>query len=208
MSKSAPILFIVDSDKLFREHICNLVETVGMQGLPLETAQAFLNIGPRNSPSCLLVNASLQGMGGLALQDKLKSLHCEIPLIMTTNSTGDVTTAVTAMRNGAADFFEKPLDREQFLDRIQDCILQDIKIKNSQKLNAVAAQKFSLLTPRERQVMTCCIAGMKNREMARKFGIADKTVEAHRSAVMKKMAAKSLVALADDCRRIGLGSNN
>ena len=179
-----------------------------MQGVPLETVQAFLDLGPGNRPNCLLVNSRLQGMGGLDLQNKLKTLHCEIPLIMTTDITGDVATAVTAMRNGAVDFIEKPIHQQRFLDRIQDCIAQDIEIEILQNLKSAAAQKFSLLTPRERQVMACCIRGMKNWEIAREFGVVEKTVEAHRAAVMKKFAAKSLVALVDDCRRIGLYSNN
>jgi len=179
-----------------------------MQGVPLETVQAFLDLGPANRPNCLLVNSRLQGMGGLDLQNKLKTLHCEIPLIMTTDTTGDVATAVTAMRNGAVDFIEKPIQQRRFLDRIQDCIAQDIKIEISQNLKSATAQKYSLLTRREREVMTCCLRGMKNWEIARELAIVDKTVEAHRAALMQKMSVKSLVALANDCRRIGLYSNS
>lgn len=164
----------------------------------------FLNSRNRSRPSCLLVNTRLPDKGGLQLQKELKSFKCEIQVIMTSDTTGDVASAVTAMRNGAIDFIEKPVLEQYICDRLQECIERDIEIEVSQNLRAAAAKNYALLSPRQRQVMACCVQGKANKTIAHELGVVVKTVEAHRSAVMKTMAANSLVDLINDARILGV----
>ena len=204
MSDIQPVIFVIDSDKAFREHICNIVATVGMRGSPFETSQAFLESVPGARPNCLLVNSRLHGMSGLRLQSRLHDIGCQIPLIMIADAAGDVTTAVVAMKNGAADYFEKPLHDQRFLDCIQECVTSDLATEQTQILRRAAGVKYARLTPREKQVMGCCLHEMHTKEIAHALKVSVKTIEAHRAVVMKKMGARSLISLVSDARLLNL----
>jgi RNA polymerase sigma factor (sigma-70 family) len=199
-----PLIYIIDNDMAFKDYVCNLVRSVGITGEPLATSQAFLDLKSAAGPSCLMVNTRMAGIGGLGLQIKLNQLSCPIPLIVITDAVGDVASAVSAMKNGAVDFLEKPLNEQLFLDLVQHSIAKNIEHQKTRTATAAINQKLSRLTPREKQVITLCLGGITNKEIADRLGISEKTVEAHRTTTLKKMQARSLLMLAREARLIGL----
>jgi RNA polymerase sigma factor (sigma-70 family) len=204
MAEITPLIYIIDNDLAFKDYVCNLVRSVGITGQPLATSQALLDLKSAATPSCLMVNTRLASIGGLGLQIKLNQLRCPIPVIVTTDAVGDVASAVSAMKNGAVDFLEKPFNEQLFLDLLQNCISKDIEKQKIQITAAAVNKKYSLLTSREKQVITMCLGGMTNREISDRLGISEKTVEAHRTTSLKKMQARSLLMLAREARLIGL----
>lgn len=202
MTVDSPTVFVIDADLSFRELICSTVEAVGMVGIPFETSRDFLASRPAGRPNCALVNMRLPGMGGALLQRELLAIRCSIPTIMIADVAGDVDSAVTAMKNGAVDYLEKPIGTQQLLDRIQACQEADREMRTIQQKYSAVKIKFDSLTAREREVMECTVHGLNNRETALELEISIKTVEAHRSAVMRKMGAKTLIELANFARTI------
>lgn len=204
MTPHNPTVFVIDTDTAFADHVCRMVEPVGVSGIAYSAPQDFLDAGELARPSCLLANTRLPGMGGLALQKKMKKLVCPIPVILTTDIVGDVTSAVSAMKNGAVDFLEKPLNQQKFLDLVQNCLAMDAREQKRQETRAAISRKFALLTNREKQVVSLCVEGENNKGIADRLDISVKTVEAHRTTTMKKMQASSLLSLANELRLIGI----
>lgn len=186
-------VIIVDDDQDFRESLAWLLESAGIKSEQYQSAESFLS-SYQGEPACLLLDVRMTGMSGLALQQQLAQRNSPIPIVLITGH-GDVPMAVEAIKNGAVDFITKPFDDQQLLDLIET-ILAEVE----QRFAAAAArlnaqQAWQQLSPREKQLAELVIQGDSNRNMAEKLNISVKTVEIHRSRVMKKMQADSLANL-------------
>jgi FixJ family two-component response regulator len=136
----------------------------------------------------------MPGMSGLELQKELVERNIQIPVIILTGH-GDVQIAVQTMKAGAFDFIEKPFNNELLLDRIQKAMAQQVDVTADRVKRDDIADRISLLTPRERQIMDMIANGEMNKMIAHRLSISEKTVEIHRSRVMEKMQARSLADL-------------
>jgi FixJ family two-component response regulator len=103
--------------------------------------------------------------------------------------------AVRAMQAGAVDFLLKPFNEQQLLDRIQQCLEMHAHARRDLHAREDAARRFASLTPRERQVLACVMAGQHNKGIAYDLGISEKTVDVHRFNIMRKTGARSLSEL-------------
>ncbi len=189
-----PTVFVVDDDDAVRNSMRWLVESVG---LPVETyasAREFLDTHDPNRPGCLVLDVRMPGMSGLELQEKLVESGIVIPIIVVTGH-GDVPTAVRAIKAGAVEFIEKPVNDQLLLDTIQRCIDKDTEYRQASAARSAIEARYLLLTPRECEVMAQVVAGDSNKVIARNLGLSAKTIEAHRAAVMRKMEADSLANL-------------
>jgi len=140
---------------------------------------------------CALVELSLDGMDGIALQKELIKLGSAITVIMLSSS-GSVDHAVSAMRLGAADFFTKPFDPEQLRARTLGLLNADQDADAIRRTRAKRIGLVDTLTPREEQVLRLIVDGLRTRKMAEMLTISPRTVEAHRSNIMQKLGAESL----------------
>ena len=194
MPEQESTVFVVDDDDAVRNSMRWLVESVG---LPVETyasAREFLETHDPNRPGCLVLDVRMPGMSGLDLQEKLHEKGIVIPIIVVTGH-GDVPTAVRAIKAGAVEFIEKPVNDQLLLDTIQRCIDKDTEYRQESATRSVIAARYMSLTPREREVMAQVVAGEPNKVIARNLDLSAKTIEAHRAAVMRKMEAESLASL-------------
>jgi RNA polymerase sigma factor (sigma-70 family) len=133
-------------------------------------------------------------MTGLELQKKLAQIGSFLPVIFITGH-GDVPMAVEAMRQGALDFLRKPVNETDFLDRIAHALDQETGNWLKKSNREQARQGIDSLTEREREVFHLVAEGMANKAIASELGISERTVEVHRSQVMKKLEAKTLAQL-------------
>ncbi len=194
MPEQESTVFVVDDDDAVRNSMRWLVESVG---LPVETyasAREFLETHDPNRPGCLVLDVRMPGMSGLDMQEKLHEKGIVIPIIVVTGH-GDVPTAVRAIKAGAVEFIEKPVNDQLLLDTIQRCIDKDTEYRQESATRSVIAARYMSLTPREREVMAQVVAGEPNKVIARNLDLSAKTIEAHRAAVMRKMEAESLASL-------------
>ena len=108
---------------------------------------------------------------------------------------GDVPMAVSTLKTGAFDFFEKPCNDNELVDRVIEALKLDAArcaaAASTDSVNALVNR----LTTRERQVMALVLAGKLNKQIADVLGISIKTVEVHRARVMEKMGVNSLAEL-------------
>ena len=189
-----PTIFVVDDDSALREALRDLLRGDGRTVEIYDSSEAFLDAYRPGGDECLLVDARMPGMGGLALLQRLQSEGMRLPAIMITGQ-GDVPMAVEAMRAGAADFIEKPIRRDELFASIEHALEQ---VRDSAKLavrRQAAAAHLAGLTARQRQIMELVLAGQPSKNIAADLGISQRTVENHRAAVMKRTGSRSLSAL-------------
>ena len=191
---TVPCVHIVDDDEAMRDSLKWLLESRGLKVELYASAEAFLRAFDNNFRGCLVLDVRMPGMSGLDLFEQLQSRSSALPVVFITGH-GDVPMAVSALKKGAADFIEKPFNDQDMLVLIQSCLDLDRANAAKRAERASVAQNLERLTQREREVLALIVAGKLNKQIADELGISIKTVEAHRSRVMEKMAANSLAEL-------------
>ena len=202
-SQQKPIVFVVDDDVSVRESLELLIKFAGWQPETFASAGEFLARPRTATPNCLVLDVSLPDLNGLELQKLIASERTDMPIIFITGH-GDVPMTVQAMKGGAVEFLTKPFDDEVLLNAIRHAIRRSAAVLDDQAEITALRSNYELLTPRERDVMRCVVAGMLNKQIGLKLGISEITVKAHRGKMMQKMKADSLADLVKTAVRLGL----
>lgn len=204
-----PSVFIVDDDKGVRNSLLRLFREEGIRAVVFASAEEFLAAYRHDSPGCLLLDMKMPGMSGLELQAELAARRLMLPVIIM-SGVADVAIAVQSMKAGAMDFIEKPFETVPLLALVHAAIDRDARQRQATTQHTTAAQKLSLLTGREREVFELVVQGKPCKVIASELGISHRTIETHRSRILAKMKAESLIELvqmksiiyshsADDC---------
>ena len=191
---SAPAIFVVDDDADLRESMRGLLALDGRAVVTYPSGEAFLASYNPERKGCLVVDARMPGMGGLALLERLKERNSSLPAIVITGH-GDVTMAVRAMKIGAVDFIEKPVDADELVASIERALERNVDSAKHSARRAAAAKCIAELTPREHAVMDMVLAGNPSKNIAADLRISQRTVENHRASIMRKTGSKSIPAL-------------
>ena len=189
------IVHIVDDDEAIRDALSWLFRSRGVLTADWPSAIAFLGDYSPHMAGCLLLDVRMEGMSGLQLFDELLVRGCGMPTIFLTGH-GDVPLAVAALKKGAHDFFEKPFNDNELVDRVIEALGQDAARRANQAQGADQAARIASLSEREHQIMDLILAGKLNKLIADELNIAMRTVEVHRARIFEKMGVKSAVELA------------
>ncbi len=189
-----PTVFIVDDDEGIREGLSLLLETVGQACETYSSAIEFLDSYDSGKSGCLVLDIRMPRMTGLDLQEKLNASGSTLPIIFITGH-GDVPMAVEAMRRGALDFIRKPFREQELLDRVNEALEVDAGARKLQVDRQVLLDQIGSLSPREKEVFHYVAEGKMNKVIAADLGISERTVEVHRSQVMKKLGVRTLAQL-------------
>jgi two-component system, LuxR family, response regulator DctR len=189
-------VYIVDDDEAIRDSFQWLLDGYQLKSLPFGSAADFERglDAPLAAPACILLDVRMPDKSGLEVFDGLKARAVATPVVFITGH-GDVAMAVDAVKRGAFDFIEKPVNEKKLIDTIQAALAMDASQQEAKQMQNAVADRFAQLTPRERDVMRLVIAGKLNKTIADQLNISIKTVEIHRSRVMEKTGAKSLAEL-------------
>lgn len=185
---------IVNDDPALVDSFEALLESEGFRVNSYLSGRAFLNSLSAEAPSCVILDLQMPNLDGFEILNRLSRLAVNFPVIVVT-AFGDVPKVVQAMRAGAFDFIEKPIDVDRFFERIREGInaTEGTKVQNVAETDVNTA--YGTLTPRERDVYAQIVKGDPNKVIARTLGISHRTIEIHRAKVMKKMGVSNISQL-------------
>ncbi len=185
------LVHVIDDDEAMRHSLSFLLRTANVSVQTYESAAAFLANLPKVTDGCIITDVRMPGMSGIELLRHLKELKVALPVIVITGH-GDVPLAVEAMKDGAADFIEKPFDDEVLISAVRSALNVQATDHERQAHRAAINDRLALLSNREREVLEGLVAGHPNKTIAYDLGISPRTVEIYRANVMTKMEAASL----------------
>lgn len=203
MSTAKPAVYVVDDDPSVRVAMERLLKSVGLTVKTFGSAQEFLDQATPEWSGCLLVDLRMPGMGGLDLQDQLSARQVSLPVIFLTGY-GTVLASVRAMKSGAVDFLEKPVDDQTLLDAVHQALERDRGTRRNQAEMQALHQRLAALTPREYEVLTFIISGRLNKQAAAELGTSEKTIKVHRARIMEKLQCASLAELVRLAEKAGI----
>ena len=202
MDSVEPIVFVVDDDYRVREALSSLIASVGLRVVTFGSAAEFLESDRADSPCCLVLDLELPDTTGLELQRDLAA--ADGPPIIFITGHGDIPSSVRAMKAGAIEFLPKPFSEQELLQAISAAIALDGAAREKRSELAELQKHYSLLTPREREVLPFVVAGFANKQTAAELGTSEITIGVHRGQIMHKMGAPSLAELVRMCDKLGV----
>ena len=205
MNDLAPTVFIVDDDPSVLKALVRLMRSAGLNATAFASAQEFLDNHDQNAPGCLVLDVAMPHFNGLELHQMLVAQGCELPVIFLTGH-GDIPMSVRAIKQGAVEFFTKPVDDNNLIEAIHDAIEKDRIARQTRAKLIELQQRLAMLTPREREVLSHVVFGKRNRQIAAELGTAEQTIKIHRARLMKKLKAESLADLIKLAERLGIMS--
>ena len=191
---SALQVFAVDDDAIVLRAIERMLRSHNIAVEGFTSPEAFLARPPYDGVACLLLDLKMPGLSGLDVQTAMIANGISMPIIFL-SAQSDVPSTVRAMRGGAIDFLEKPVDEDQLLAALERARLQSIAMRRQQQLQRDTEQRLARLTKREREVCDLVAAGLLNKQIAVELGMSEKTVKVHRGRVTRKLDVDSVAAL-------------
>jgi FixJ family two-component response regulator len=202
-SSANAIIAVIDNDHSSRKSLVRLIRAAGYEPEAFASATDFLESLVLQVASCVISELSMPGLNGLQLQQSLQSKMPSLSMIFV-SAHADVAGAVTAIKAGAIDLFEKPVRRGALLEAIGCAVRRTNKWRAAMAEIAKLNIQYGRLTPREREVFALLSAGLLNKQVAAQLGAAEKTVKQHRGTIMRKMEAESFADLVLMAERIGV----
>jgi two-component system, LuxR family, response regulator FixJ len=194
MTKSKPVVFVVDDNDAFRNTLVLLFETMDIEAKGYASAKEFLNDYDSGQQGCLVLDIRMPEMSGLELQKELYEKQNLLPVIIITGH-ADVPMAIEAMKMGAFDFIEKPFRDQVLLDSVNRAVTMNAKAWQSMERTADVRERLNSLTYREHQVLEGIVIGKTNKVIANELGLSPKTTDFHRCNIMEKMGVNSAIQL-------------
>lgn len=191
---SKAIVHIVDDESAVREALATLLRASGIDTQCHGSAEEFLQNFDPLVPGCVVIDICMPGMNGLTLQTRLSTGGQRIPVVILTGH-ADVPMAVEAMRRGAAGFLQKPPRGHELLEIVTKAVEWHTDYLVQQATFENASRRFETLTDRERDVLSHVVEGKSSKEIAGALGIGQRTVEQHRSHLLRKLNVNSLAEL-------------
>ncbi|HLP80778.1 MAG TPA: response regulator [Nitrosomonas sp.] len=191
-------VFIIDDDEAIRDSLQLMLETVDIDCQLFSSAEEFLERFDMELSGCIVLDLNLPGMNGIELQAELERRNIRLPIIFLT-SYGTVPITVQAMKSGAVDFLTKPVAIEDIFHCIQVELQKQSQNNDELESEKLFLQKFNTLSAREKQILQLVLAGNATKEIAHQLDISARTVEIHRTQILKKMTSSSFLELASQC---------
>jgi two-component system response regulator DctR len=199
---------LVDDDPGVRRSLNMLLETRCWASQAFESASEFLAKADPSSFNCLIIDVRMPGQSGLELFEELnrrsEATQAYLPPVLFLSGHGDIPMVVHALKQGAVDFLEKPVDHRTLFDAIGKALKEDKIARGEHDSHGELLRAYDELTPREREVLHEMLGGYLNKQIADHLQISTKTVEAHRLKICHKFSVRTGMELAAKFRDIPL----
>jgi len=187
------VVYLVDGDFIVREEISAFLRALDIKVVAFASASEYLDFIGQDTAACVVLSTHLPDLSGLELQKRLGE-KANPPVIFISDQC-DIESTVCAMKAGAIEFLTKPVDFTALIAAVRAAFVQDRKQRLRKIELAKLQERFSTLTPREREVVPLIVGGLLNKQSASVLGISEVTLQIHRSQVMRKMQAESFAEL-------------
>jgi two-component system response regulator FixJ len=199
---SAPTVFLIDDQEAVRHALGELLRVFGYDVRAYETADGFLAKHDPQQRGCVVADVRMPGMDGIELVRELGRRKLKLPVVLISGH-ADVPMAVAAIKAGAEDFIEKPVDDAQLLAAINRGLAHSLEQQATHRAEGELESRHERLTPREAEVMDFVVQGFTSQAIALRLEISQRTVESYRVRIMDKMQAESVAVLVRQAIRLG-----
>jgi two-component system, LuxR family, response regulator FixJ len=199
---AAPTIFVIDDHAAVRDALGEMLSVFGYAVKTYESADRFLEALDREVSGCIVADVRMPGTDGIELVRELARRNVALPVVLVSGH-ADVPMAVAAIKSGAEDFIEKPVDDAQLVAAINRALTRTFEQRNFHKLESALDARFARLTPRQAEIFDLVVEGFTSHAISAKLNISVRTVESYRAEVMEKMQAESVAALVRQAIRLG-----
>jgi RNA polymerase sigma factor (sigma-70 family) len=203
MTKSSPVVHVVDDDASFLSAIGELLSASGYRVSLYKSAKEIIDTPLGSETACILLDVQMKGLSGLQLQDHLANVGCRLPIVFL-SAHGDIPMTVQTIKAGAEDFLTKPVRKEKLLGAIERALVRHREAQAQNDQISVLRAHLAQLTPREREVFDLLVQGKPHKQIAYALDVSERTVKLHRHQVVQKLQVRSLAELAVIAERLGL----
>ena len=191
MNKTDCTVFLIDDEQEIRESLSLLLKSNNYRVEAFKSADLFLGRVNYNGAGCILLDIFLGENTGLQLQEKIETKYDMIPIIFITGQ-GNIPMSVKAMKKGAINFLQKPIDEKELLSAVDEAFNLSYSLNNKHKELEKIKALVNSLTAREYEIFRLLISGMLNKQIGFELGIAEHTVKNHRFNITEKLGVKSV----------------
>jgi two-component system response regulator FixJ len=197
-----PVIYVVDDQQSVRDALSEMLSVFGFETGKFESADAFLQALDPSVPACIVADVRMPGTDGIELVRRLADRNISLPVILISGH-ADIPMAVAAIKAGAEEFIEKPVDDTQLVAAINRGLARMHENLSSSRSHEELRERFARLTPRQTEIFKLVAEGLTSQNIAEKLGISVRTVESYRAEIMEKMQAQSVAVLVRQAIKLG-----
>jgi two-component system response regulator FixJ len=192
--------YLIDDDSITLELISGIIKSIGVEVICFNDAESFLNAYSPRPCECVVSDMRMPGVSGLQLHKVLQQRYPVPPPLIIVTGYAEVSAAVEAMKQGAFDFVEKPINGHQFLEKLQSALALSRQLHQKRMELSAREARIALLTPKEQEVLEAVLEGLASKDIAQKLNLSVRTIENHRARIMEKLRVNSAMELMRDYR--------
>lgn len=203
MNKQKSKVFIIDDEEEILQSISLLLKSADYNGESFKSIEQFLETKNHNGAGCILLDVFLEGKTGLELQETIESKFESLPIIFITGQ-GNIPMSVEAMKKGAINFLQKPIDEQELFNAIEEALNRSEALLKKHSEIEKFKSLVNLLTAREYEIFRYIIAGALNKQIAADLGISEHTIKNHRLKITEKLGVKSVAEMVYMAERLNI----
>jgi two-component system response regulator FixJ len=206
MPETEPLtVCVIDDDDAVRELTRKILESGGYRVRSYASADAFFAEFDEAATACIVTDLRMPDVDGVALQRRLRECGSSVSVVVLSGY-ADVRTTVRLMEDGVCTLLEKPYAPDELKGAVGRAVAQTRSRRKSHDRVRAAQSRIDQLSPEERDVLQCVVAGLPNKAIALKLQLSPRTVDRRRQAVLSKMGVQSAAELATLVSQLG-GTN-
>lgn len=191
-----PYVRCVDDDEALLRSIEYFLNSSGIGCRCYTSGRDLLRLDPLFVGGCIVLDLKMPDMTGLQVFEELRKRRVDLPVLFFT-AYGEIDTVVETMRDGAFHFVEKPLQPDKFLEIVKMALKESERRRRGQLPASDLELLIASLTDREIEIVRFVMQGMKNKDIAERMGLSERTVENYRSRAYLKLNVSNFAELSN-----------